>query len=509
MSFEITKAKNLKAYVNETGVTDVIVPQEVRSIGKAAFSHNHEITSVTLHENINKITVWGFYDCTALKAIYVDLENQFFADVDGVLYNKDKTKLLLCPGGKTECIIPDGVVSIENYAFSGCKFLRNVHIPDSVISIGVHAFNACSELREVNISNGVKTIGERAFSYCSILKEIIIPDNVTEVGKDAFMYCNLLKKISFSHNQSEVGQGICSCCDMLEEVIIQNGISLINDSAFYHCTSIKTLVIPESVKEIGRAAFAGCTVLKNLTLKEGLQKIGDFAFSDCNALMDVVIPKSVKKLGEDAFPEKFMPKKKKSVENQKNPKFGIEDNYLVRYNEPDSDVLDDKCYGEPFEEYLQNCNGSDFPNWSKIRIPKEVTVIGDGCFSECHSVAVVTIPDGVTRIEDGAFYECLNLDRITIPESVEEIGSKIFELCFNLRCISFVKNGKKVKFPFDYSDYGKSLSSLDKNGEKQMNLLTHFITAKTKEECNDIISQITSDRVNEELIKIVKKSFGK
>lgn len=113
----------------------------------------------------------------------------------------------------------------------------------------------------------------------------------------------------------------------------------------------------------------------------------------------------------------------------------------------------------------------------------------------------------MTKIEDGAFYECLNLDRITIPESVEEIGSKIFELCFNLRGVSFVKNGKKVKFPFDYSDYGKSLSFLDKNGEKQMNLFTQFITAKTKEECNDIISQITSDRVKHELGKILKKIY--
>lgn len=190
-------------------------------------------------------------------------------------------------------------------------------------------------------------------------------------------------------------------------------------------------------------------------------------------------------------------------------KFEIENGRLVGYNEPDSDTLDDKCYGEPFEEYLQNCNGQNFPSWSKVRIPNDVTVIGKGCFEECHSIAVVTILKGVTKIEDCAFYECLNLDRITIPESVEEIGSKIFELCLNLRTISFVKNGKKVKFQFDYNDYGVYLSSLDKKGEKQMNLLAQFIMAKTKEECSEIISNIISDRAKEELIKILEKCFEK
>ena len=290
----------------------------------------------------------------------------------------------------------------------------------------------------------------------------------------------------------------------ITKVIIPEGVTVIREYAFWECTSLVEIVFPSTLKIICPSAFKGCENLKEIHLPDDLTKIGKYAFSGCTSLKKCTIPESVESIGEDALPKKFLSKPKKE---SKPSKFKVENGYLSRYNEPDSDVLDDKCYGEPFEEYLQNCNGSDFPGWSKIRIPKEVTVVGNGCFSECHSVAVITIPDGVIKIEDGAFYECLNLDRITIPESVEEIGSKIFELCFNLRCISFVKNGKKVKFPFDYSDYGKSLSSLDKNGEKQMNLLTHFITAKTKEECNDIISQITSDRVKDELEKIIKKIY--
>lgn len=104
-------------------------------------------------------------------------------------------------------------------------------------------------------------------------------------------------------------------------------------------------------------------------------------------------------------------------------------------------------------------------------------MIGVECFSECNNVVVVTIPEGVTTIEDWAFNNCFILNKVTIPESVDKIGSMIFDECYNLWIISFMKNGKKVKFAFDYSEYDELKG---KGFKTQMNLLTQFITAKTK-----------------------------
>lgn len=364
--------------------------------------------------------------------------------------------------GVTEVVIPDSVTTIDSFAFLGCRNLTSVTIPDSVTNIGRGAFSGCWSLTSVTIPNSVTSIGGSAFSNCKSLTSVTIPDSVTEIG----------------------------------------------DKAFYECKSLKSVTIPDSVTTIGDKAFWGCKSLKSVTIPDSVTEIGDSAFADCNALTNVVIPKSVKKLGKEAFPKKFMPKKKQSAKNQKKPRFEIEDDCLFTYNEPDEQEFEDELEGYDFDEYLQEeCGGmgAPYPSWSKVRIPKGITTIGSESFGECWSVATITIPEGVTAIEDYAFYNCFNLDRITIPESVEEIGSMIFDECYNLRSISFVKNGKKVKFAFDYSEYDE-LEGIE--CETQMNLLMQFITAKTKTECEKIISQITIDRVKDEFIKILQKSFG-
>ena len=81
-----------------------------------------------------------------------------------------------------KCIIsitlPDGIKSIDNYAFSGCTSLVSINIPCSVTSIGEEAFYNCSGLEDVIISDSVETIGVKAFSLCENLKSVIIGKNV-------------------------------------------------------------------------------------------------------------------------------------------------------------------------------------------------------------------------------------------------------------------------------------------------------------------------------------------
>lgn len=456
----------------------------MQSIGKTAFSHNPNIKSVAIHEKVKKITVWGFFDCQNLQAIHVSEHNPNYADIDGVLYNKDKTELLLFPAGKTRYTIPDGVKRIGDYAFSGCEKLTEVIIPQSVTSVGKEAFYKCRSLVSVSL-----------------------PDTVTEMGERVFGMCTALKSIAFPAKMKTIAFETCCYCSSLEKIVIPEGVVEISADAFKECGSLKVVSIPKSVEKIGKFAFSNCSALTEVHLHEGLITIGFGAFMECDCLQSMNIPKSVKTIEDKALPKKFMPKTAKNAK-KKPSNFAITDGYLEKYHEPDSDILDEKCEGYPFEEYLADCNGHNFPSWSKVKIPNDVTIIGNGCFEECISITSVTIPEGVKKIEDGAFYDCLYLDKVVIPESIEEIGSKIFELCFNLREISFVKNGKKVKIHFNYNDYSRDMSSLNDDSAEQMDLLTQFITARTEDQCNAIISKITSDRVKDELEKIVKKIYN-
>ncbi|MBP3762213.1 MAG: leucine-rich repeat domain-containing protein [Ruminococcus sp.] len=94
-------------------------------------------------------------------------------------------------------IIPDGVTSIGDEAFSYCESLKSVTIPDSVTSIGDLAFLHCTNLTSVTIPDSVTSIGKCAFLECESLESVTIPDSVTNIIWEDFLYCSSLESITF------------------------------------------------------------------------------------------------------------------------------------------------------------------------------------------------------------------------------------------------------------------------------------------------------------------------
>jgi hypothetical protein len=152
---------------------------------------------------VTSITGQPFFNCRNLNSINVDSENKIFASVDGVLYNKEKTKLIVCPPKKTGTVtIPNTVTSIETMAFTGCEDLQSVEIPNSVTEIGGWAFSGCAGLESIPIPNSVTSIGDAAFRRCLGLTEITIPKSVVNMGSEVFaeretpitVYCEVSRK---------------------------------------------------------------------------------------------------------------------------------------------------------------------------------------------------------------------------------------------------------------------------------------------------------------------------
>ena len=86
---------------------------------------------------------WSFYSCKNLIDIYVDNDNLFYKDIDGVLFTKNGENLLAFPNArKDEYYIPEGTKRISNFAFK-TSHLRTLHIPASVSEIGTNAFYDC------------------------------------------------------------------------------------------------------------------------------------------------------------------------------------------------------------------------------------------------------------------------------------------------------------------------------------------------------------------------------
>ena len=162
----------------DSSVTKANIPHTIKgvtvtSIGGSAFRYCTSLTSVTIPDSVTSIGNCAFASCTSLTGIWVAEGNSHYAnDASGVLFNKDKTTLVQCPGAFAAYTIPNSVTSIGEYAFSHCTSLTSVTIPNSVTSIVEHAFSYCTSLTSVTISDSVTSIGEYAFYDCTSLTDV-------------------------------------------------------------------------------------------------------------------------------------------------------------------------------------------------------------------------------------------------------------------------------------------------------------------------------------------------
>ena len=210
-----------------------------------------------------------------------------------------------------ECIIPDGVTRIGDYAFWGCTKLTSIKIPDNVTEIGFMAFRGCIGLTSIEIPNTVEKIGFMAFAECSKLTSVEIPASVTRIEDLAFGKCVGLTSIEIPDSTSRIGEWtFCGCPKLTSIVISKNNpnfksinnccISKNGDELIFGC---KNSIIPESVKIIGGWAFSGCSELTSITIPPSVTKIGNRAFERCTELTSIEIPDNVMEIGNEAFLE--------------------------------------------------------------------------------------------------------------------------------------------------------------------------------------------------------------
>ena len=177
------------AFSGCTGLKSITIPSSVTEIGGYAFRGCKGLKSITIPSSVTEIGENAFRGCKGLTSITADKNNKNYTSVNGVLFNKNKTEILVYPNAKSSSyVIPSSVTEIGSAAFYDCTGLKSVTIPSSVKEIGIDAFSDCTGLKSVTISNGVTNIESWAFYGCTGLKNVTIPSSVAEICGSAFGY---------------------------------------------------------------------------------------------------------------------------------------------------------------------------------------------------------------------------------------------------------------------------------------------------------------------------------
>ncbi len=348
--YKVTKIGNSAfSYCKE--ITSVSVPDSVTVIADSAFMECVKLEDIKLSNNITRIDNYAFWGCESLKSITLpdrlgtvnncsfayctELNNIIatensdnYVSVDGVLYSKDKTKLVCYPVGRKDqsFSVPEGVTQIYTYAFSFTKNLTELNLGNSVTTIDMLAFSDMENVASLFIPENVANIDSSAFNGCNKLKEITvseknnsfssdngilfnkdktkivrfpsaksdttftIPSSVTSIGHWAFWGCTNFKTISIPNTVTRIGNGAFEYCENLEQITIPDSITEVPSYMLESCSKLKRIVIPDSVEKINSWVFTGCDMLTDILIGKGVTYIDNYAFRYCSGLVNVYYP---------------------------------------------------------------------------------------------------------------------------------------------------------------------------------------------------------------------------
>jgi hypothetical protein len=286
-------------------------------IGNNAFFGCKNLSNVSISEGITSIGIGAFGGCRNLSLIDVSSSNNYYKSIDGVLFTKDGTRLVLYPNGKSDIsyVVPDGVLYIEDCAFEYCSRLEDVKLPNGLLEIGNYAFEYFNSLKSINMPSSITSIGSLAFLECTGLENLYIDDidNWCEISfsdeySNPMAYATELSINNKLSDELIIDYGVLSinnyafCNDRtLTSIEIPNSVTSIGSYAFYNCSSLANIEIPNSVTYIDWYTFYNCSCLTNVEIPSSVTSIANYAFWNCNNLSSIVLPAEVLSVNSLAF----------------------------------------------------------------------------------------------------------------------------------------------------------------------------------------------------------------
>ncbi len=324
------------AFANFPGITDIILPSTLRSIGDHAFENCQNLSSVVFPKKLKTIGQSAF---RSTPITFLDLPDSIEEIGDSAFMDCSKVMALK---------LPANLKKISPYTFYKCfsgaqfdtkpeeHFNLSVDIPDNVESIGDYAFYGCTTnsnkfyaehkhsyssifhfynfgLSSLSLGERLTTIGAHAFDGCTYLMEVKMGNAVSSIGAYAFKDCfnnnlNCVREGEFTLSGYTIGQlenyPIVWQMDenVAQPVSLPEALTSLEEGAFSGCTQLPSINFPASMTTIPDRAFNGCAKFTRIDLPEGITTIGDGAFYGCKDVMEISISESLTK-GSRMFAE--------------------------------------------------------------------------------------------------------------------------------------------------------------------------------------------------------------
>ena len=431
-------------YAVPAHATTIDFPASLTTIDSQAF-RGSKLTTLHLTAGINYVDYTIFNACTGLTAITAAEDNAVFAAEDNILYNKNKTTLLLSAKKSNATVnVPSTVTLIGAGAFGNCSDLTLVCSQATPPALGTDALAGVTKVY-VNEANKAAYEATAWNNYNLTVMNPLEPvvgkytyaqnedGTYTLTGVNGELGGAITLPTTFelngiSYDVTSIGAEVFKDQYVITSLTIPEGYTTIGEGAFMGCTGLTNLSIPASVTAIGRKAFYGCSnagfaltiaegnqhfttdanvlydkakttiyaVPSNITtydFPETVTNIGDYAFSDCIYLSTINVPATISHIGEGMFA-------------------GCTSLKVITLNKGLESIGDYAFKG---------C-----ATVTTMKVPSTVKTIGKEAFAGMVALNSTTLPDGLTAIADGLYEGCSHLTAITIPAGVTSIGSKAF-----------------------------------------------------------------------------------
>jgi len=236
--------ENKSFYENEK-ITELILPDTLEAVGNYAFMYCKNLEKVTFGKDIKIIGV------SAFESNGDDTKSEGKGSLTTLVFNgapeKICQKAFYYDDKLTEIALPDGIKSIENWAFAKC-------------------FSA----DKIILGDGLEKIGDHAFLKCRGAKEIVIPDTCKLIETSAFYQCNSAEKLVIGNGVETLEKGAFEECSQLTDVVLPDSLKTMEPYIFYNCTSLKTCTGGGSIETIEKDIFDGAPEVKVIAPKDSV-----------------------------------------------------------------------------------------------------------------------------------------------------------------------------------------------------------------------------------------------